>query len=109
MEGRESTETFDFDFGPMKEYLDVLRTLTLKGKAFHVFSFQKWNRQLRLVEGCYSGKNGVVSELLKFGGIPHHPRVSSWPLHALLEARASWVAAVQKKGILEGRRLLRRW
>ena len=123
MERRESTETFDFDFGPMKEYLDVLRTLTLKGKAFHVFSFQKWSRQLRLVEGCYSGKNGVVSALLKFGapdeisplftfktvGIPHHPRVSSWPLRALLEAHALWMAAVQKKGILEGRRLLRKW
>ena len=26
MEGRESTEAFDFAFNPMKEYLDVLRT-----------------------------------------------------------------------------------
>ena len=30
-------EAFDLAFGPMKEYdLDALRTLTLKGKAFHV-------------------------------------------------------------------------
>ena len=51
MEGQEST-----DFGPMNEYLDVLRTLTLKGKAFHVFSFEKWNNQWRLIKGCYSGQ-----------------------------------------------------
>ena len=41
MEGQESTEAFDFALGPMNEYLDVLRTLTLKGKAFHVFSLEK--------------------------------------------------------------------
>ena len=40
MEGQESTKAFDFASGPMNEYLDVLRTLTLKGKAFHVFSFE---------------------------------------------------------------------
>ena len=39
MEGRESTEAFDFAFSPMEEYLDDLRTLTLKGKPFGVFSF----------------------------------------------------------------------
>ena len=45
MGGRESMEAFDFDFGPMKEYdLDALRTLTLKGKAFH---FRQWKSQLR--------------------------------------------------------------
>ena len=45
-------EAFDFAFGPMKEYdLDALRTLTLKGKAFHVFSFRQWKSQLRLIEG----------------------------------------------------------
>ena len=33
MEGQESTETFDFAFGPMNEFLDVLRTLTLKGNG----------------------------------------------------------------------------
>ena len=87
-------EAFDFAFGPMKEYdLDASRTLTLKGKAFHVFSFRQWKSQLRLIEGCYSGQKNEVSELLKVGapdeisplftfrtvGVPHHPRVSSWP------------------------------
>ena len=52
MEGQESTEAFDFAFGPMNEHLDVLWTLTLKGKAFHVFSFEKCNHQLRLIKGC---------------------------------------------------------
>ena len=62
MEGRESMEAFDFAFGPMKEYdLDALRTLTLKGKAVHVFRFRQWKSQLRLIEGCYNGqkKRGV--------------------------------------------------
>ena len=63
MEGRESTEAFDFAFGPMEEYLDDLRTLTLKGKPFCVFSFRQGKSQLRLIEGCYSGQTGVVSEL----------------------------------------------
>ena len=113
MEGQELTAAFDFAFGTMKEYLDVLRTLMLKGKAFHVFSFQKWSSQLQLIQGCYSGRKGVVSEFLKVGapdeisslftfktvGVLHHPRVSSWPLRALLEARALGVAAVQKKEI----------
>ena len=71
-------------------------------KAFHVFSLEKWNNQFRLIKGCYSGQESMVSELLKAGapdeinplftlktvGIPHHPRVSSWPPRALLEARA---------------------
>ena len=97
MEGRESTEAFDFAFGPMKEYLDDLRTLTLKSKPFGVFSFRQWKSQLRLIEGCYSGQTGVVLELLMVGapdeisplftfetvGIPHHPHVSSWPLLGL--------------------------
>ena len=30
-------------------------------------------------------------------GIPHHPRVSSWPLRALLEARALGVAVVCRR------------
>ena len=34
MEGQESTEAFGFAFAPRNEYSDVLRTLTLKGKAF---------------------------------------------------------------------------
>ena len=112
MEGRESTEAFDFAFGPMKEYdLGALRTLTLKGKAFHVFNFRQWKSQLRLIEGCYSGQDSVVTELSKVGvpdeispllpfrtvGIPHHPRVSSWPLRALLEARALGVVADQRQ------------
>ena len=67
MEGHESTMAFDSAFGPMNEYLDVLRTLTLKGKAFHVFSFQKRINQLRLIKGCYSGQENVLSELLKVG------------------------------------------
>ena len=41
MEGRESTEAFDFAFGPMEEYLDDLRALTLQGKPFGVFSFRQ--------------------------------------------------------------------
>ena len=41
-----------------------MRTLTLKGKPFGVFSFRQWKSQLRLIEGCYSGQTGVVSELL---------------------------------------------
>ena len=64
MEEREPMEAFDFGFGPMEEYLDALRTLTLKGKPFGVFSFRHWKSQLRLVEGCYNGQTGVVSELL---------------------------------------------
>ena len=57
-----------------------------------MFSFEKWNtNQFRLIKGCYSGQENMVSELLKVGapaeinplftfktvGIPHHPRVSS--------------------------------
>ena len=71
-------------------------------QGFSCLQLEKWNNQLRLMKGCYSGQENVVSELLKVGapdeisslftfktvGIPHHPRVSSWPLHALLEARA---------------------
>ena len=102
MEGQESTEASDSALGPMNEYLDVLRTLTLTGKAFHVFSFETWSTQLRLIKGCHSGQENVVSELWKVGapaeisplftfktvGVLHHPRVSSWLLRALLEARA---------------------
>ena len=65
------------------------------------FSFQDWKSQLRLIDGCYNGHQNMVSELLKVGppdeisplftfrtvGIAHHPRVASWPLRALLEAR----------------------
>ena len=40
MEGRESMEAFDFAFGPMEEYLDDLRTPTVKGKPFGVFSLR---------------------------------------------------------------------
>ena len=67
-----------------------------------MFSFEKWNSQLQLIKGCYSGQENVISELLKVGapaeinplfifktvGIPHRPRLSSWPLRAVLEARA---------------------
>ena len=67
MEGRESTEAFDFAFGPMEEYLGDLRTLTPKGKPFGVFSFRPWKSQLRLIEGCYSGQTGAVSGLLTVG------------------------------------------
>ena len=118
-------EASDFAFSPMKEYiLDALRTLTLKGKAFHAFSFRQWKSQLGLIEGCYSGRKNVVSELLKVGapdeisplftlrtvGIPRHPRVSSWPLRALLDARvlSGLVAGQRKEAILECRRLLRK-
>ena len=73
MEGQESTEAKD---------LHVLRILTLKGKAFHVFNLEKWNNQLRLIKGYET----VASELLrvrapdeinplftfKTVGIPHH-------------------------------------
>ena len=113
LEGRESMEAFDFAFGPMKEpELDGLRKLTLTGKISHVFSLQDWKSQLRLIDGCYNGHQNMVSELSKVGapdeisplftyrtvGIAHHPRVASWPLHALLEARAlsAQVAGQQK-------------
>ena len=119
-------EAFDFAFGPMKEYdLDVLRTLTLTGKVFQVFSLQEWKIQLRLIDGCYNGHKNPVSEFLKVGapdeisplftfrtvGIAHHPRVSSWPLRALLEARvlSGLVAGRQKDSTIECQTLLRRW
>ena len=55
-----------------------------------MFGFEKWNNQLRLIKGCYSGRENVVSELLKVGApaelsplftfksvvVPHHSRVS---------------------------------
>ena len=127
MEGQESTEAFDFAFGPVNEYLDVLRTLTLKGKA-RLFMRSALRsgliNQLRLIKGFYGGQENVVSELLKVGapaeisplftfrtfGVPHHPRVSSWPLRALLEARALGLAVVQKReAILRCRTLIREW
>ena len=126
MDGQESMEAFDFAFGPMKEYdLDVLRTLTLTGKVFQVFSLQEWKSQLRLIDGCYNGHKNLVSELLKVGapdeisplftfrtvGVAHHPRVSSWPLRAPLEVRvlSGLVAGRQKDSIIECQTLLRRW
>ena len=119
-------EAFDFAFGPMKEYdLDVLRTLTLTGKVFQVFSLQEWKSQLRLIDGCYNCNKNLVSELLKVGapdeisplftirrvGVAHHPRMSLWPLRALLEARvlSGLVAGRQKESIIECQTLLRRW
>ena len=125
MDGQESMEAFDFAFGPMKEYdLDVLRTLTLTGKVFQVFSLQEWKSQLRLIDGCYKGHKNLVSEFLKVGapdeisplltfstvGIAHHPRVSSWPLRALLEARvlSGLVAGKHKDSIIACQTLLRR-
>ena len=115
-------EAFDFAFGPMKEpELDGLRKLRFTGKIFHVFSPQDWKSQLRLIDGCYKGRQNMVSELLKVGApdeisplftfrtvdIAHHPRVASWPLRALLEARLSGlVAGQQKERILQCQRLL---
>ena len=58
------------------------------------------------------GAPAEISPLFTFKtvGIPHHPRVSSWPLRALLEARALGVAAVQKReAILRCRAVLREW
>ena len=86
MEGRASTEAFDFAFNPMEEYLDDLRTLTLKGKRFGVFSFRQWKSPLRLIEVCYSGQTGVVSELLTVGApdeiivLCSHARRSEFPI-----------------------------
>ena len=111
-------EAFDFAFSPVEEpELEVLRTLTLTGKVFQVFSLQEWKSQLRLIAGCYNGHKNLVSELLRVGapneisplftfrtvGIGHHPRVSSWPLRALLEARvlSGLVTGRQKDGIME--------
>ena len=67
----------------------------------------------------------MVSELLKVGapdeisplftfrtvGIAHHPRVASWPLRALLEARvlSGLAAGQQKERTLQCQRLLRQW
>ena len=112
--------------GPMKEpELDGLRKLTLTGKTVHVFSLQDSKSQLRLIDGCYNGHHNMVSELLKVGapdeisplftfrtvGIAHHPRVASWPLRALLDARvlSGLVARQQKERILPCQRLLRQW
>ena len=82
-----------------------------------MFSFRQWKNQLRLIDGCYSGRTGVVSELLTGGapdeinplftfktvGVPHHP-------HALLEARALGVAVAQlKEAIWDCWKLLREW
>ena len=103
--------------------LDGLRKLTLTGNIFHVFSLQDWKSQLQLIDGCYKRHQNMVSELLKVGapdeisplftfrtvGIAHHPRVASWPLRALLEARvlSGLVAGQQKERILQCQRLLR--
>ena len=93
MEGQESTEAVDFAFGPMNEHLDVLQTLTLKGKAFHVFSFEKCNHQLQLIKSCYSGQENVVSELLKVGApaetSPLSGRHSSSPAGVFLASARS--------------------
>ena len=60
--------------------------------------------------GLLQREEGRGVEFLKVGAPLHHPRVSSWPLRALLEARALGVAAVQKKeDIFECRRLFRKW
>ena len=102
-------KAFDFAFGPMEEYLDSMddaRTLTLKGKPLGAHSFRRRKSQLRLIEGCYNGKTGVVSELLRsvlqmrlvlfhIQEGRHHPHVSSWALRPLLEARALGVAVAQ--------------
>ena len=103
--------------------MDDLRILTLKANSFRVFSFRQWKNQLRLIEGCYSEQTGVVSELSTVGapdetsplftfktvGIPHHPRLPSWPLRALVEARALGVAVAQlKEAIWDCRRVLQR-
>ena len=128
LEERESMGAFDFAFGPMKEpELDGLRRLTLTGKIFHVFSFQDRKSQLPLIDGCYKGHQNMVSELLKVGapdeisplftfrtvGIVHHPRVASWPLRALVEARVlsrtSLVVGQPKDSVLQCQRLLRQW
>ena len=126
LEGRESMKAFDFAFGPMKEpELHGLRKLTLTGKIFHVFSLQDWKSQLRLIDGCYKGHQNMVSELLKVGapdeispfftvrtvGVAHHPRMASWPLRALLEARvlSGLVVGQQKERISQCQRLLRQW
>ena len=90
-----------------------------------MFSLQEWKSQLRLMDGCYNGPKNLVSELLKVGapdeisplltvrtvGIAHLPRVSSWPLRALLEAHvlSGLVAGQQKDSIIECQTLLRRW
>ena len=124
LEGRESMKAFDFAFGPLKESeLHGLRKLTLTGKIFHVFSLQDWKSQLQLIDGCYKGHQNMVPELLKVGapdeinplftirtaGVAHHPRMASWPLRALLEARvlSGLVAGQQKERILQCQRLLR--
>ena len=56
MEGRESTEAFDFAFGPVEEYLDDLRTLALKGKPFGMFSFRLLQRADRRGIGTFDGR-----------------------------------------------------
>ena len=117
-------EAFDFAFGPMKEpELDGLRKLTFTGKIFHVFSLQDWKSQLRLIDGCYKGRQNMVSELLKVGTpdeISPLFTFRQWALltirgwrHGLcvLEARvlSRLVAGQQKERILQCQRLLRQW
>ena len=81
------------------------------------FNAERRKSQLRLIDCCYNGHKNVVSELLEVGAPeeispwftfrtvrnPHHPRVFSWPLRALLEARvlSGLVAGQQKESILE--------
>ena len=111
-------EAFDVAFGPMKEYdLDVLRTLTLTGKVFQVFSLQDLKSQLRLIDPVTTGiellKVGApdeISPLFAFRtvGIAHHARVSSWPLQAP-RVLSGLVAGRQKDSIIECQTWLRRW
>ena len=57
IDGRESMEAFDFAFSPVEEpELEVLRTLTLTGKVFQVFSPQERKNQLRLTAGSSGGE-----------------------------------------------------
>ena len=86
-EGQESTKAFGFAFGPLNEYLDVLRTLTLKGKAFLVFGFEKWSNQLQLIKDCYSGQENVVSEFLKVGAPAETSPLFTFMRSAFLIAR----------------------
>ena len=68
IDGQESMEAFDFAVSPVEEpELEVLRTLTLTGKVFQVFSLQEWKSQLRLIAGCYKEHKNLVSELLRVG------------------------------------------
>ena len=88
-----------------------MRKLTLTGKIFHVFSLQDWKRQLRLIDGCYNGRQNMVSELLKVGAPDEISPLFTFRTVGVAGGLCSsgLVAGQQKERILQCQRLLRQW